>query len=379
MLFDFDEKTTAKPLKFKDGKFRIIHITDTHLDDDNIEQSVFLIEKSCEREKPDLAVITGDNVSNEDDSSVTKGYIDKLMSVFDKLGIPAAVTFGNHDSETGSMSREELMVYYNTHKSSISVDDGEELSGCGTYNIPVLSQDGNSLKFNIWIFDSHDYEDNYYANVFEDQVKWYKEKSDSLRRMNGGEKVYSLAFQHIIVPEIYEALKKTDRKKPYAFRHMYNKDEYYMFDAGRKNYGTLNETPCCGYYNHGQFAAMVEKGDVKAIFTGHDHTNAFGVEYKGIDILNSLSTRFNGDAFSTQYGYRIIDIDENKPSEYKTYVMHWFDLFSRKEIKDLKAENPAGYKTAKEVTLKGMKEKFILKICRGFARLFTGRKISYAD
>ena len=59
--------------------------------------------------------------------------------------------------------------------------------------------------------------------------------------------------------------------------------------------------------------AMVERGDVLAMFTGHDHSNAFGVKYQGIDIVNSLSTRYNGDAYSTQYGYRVIELDENAP------------------------------------------------------------------
>lgn len=376
------DNTTAKALQFgTDGKFKIMHITDTHLADDNIDASVWLIEKACDREQPDLVTITGDNVQNSDDASKTKGYIDKLMNVFDERNIPVAVTFGNHDSETGAMSREDLMAYYNTHSSSISLDDGAALSGCGTYSIPVMSSDGSKVKFNVWVFDSGDYDDEgHYGYVKMDQVEWYKAKSDALKAANGGEVIHSLVFQHIIVPEVYDALKKSDRKRLFSFSHMYNEDEYYMFDPEGINFGTLNETPCSGYYNDGQFDAMVEKGDVLAMFTGHDHTNAFGVKHKGIDIVNSLSTRYNGDAFSTQYGYRIIEVDENDTSKYTSRVEHWYDMFTLEDINNLrKSGDDYGYKLALDVDFKGFFQKGFDNFSRAIVSFFSGRTITYAD
>lgn len=377
--------TTAKPISFNDGNLRIMHITDTHLEDANVEASVWAIGEACDREKPDIVMITGDNVDNIGNPENTKELIDKLMNVFDERNIPAAVTFGNHDSESDSpnaMTREELMAYYNTHSSSISVDDGALLSGCGTYNIPVLSSDGKSIKFNIWVFDSGDYdEEGHYSCVRKDQIEWYKAKSDLLKLANGGKKVNSLVFQHIIVADVYDALKKADSATLFSFEHMYNENEYYTFDPEGTNFGTLNETPCSGYYNYGQFEAMVEKGDVLAMFTGHDHTNAFGVKHKGIDITNSLSTRYNGDAFSTQYGYRIIDVKEEDTSVYTTKVVHWFDMFTLSDVAALKAEgDDFGYKTALDIMFKGFFQNvFEFKIYRGLANLLTGGRVSYAD
>lgn len=378
-----DNSTTAKSIRFNaDGNLKIMHVTDTHLDADNIDASVWLIASACDKEKPDIVVITGDNVGNRGDISATKGYIDKLMSVFEDRDITVAVAFGNHDSECeNGMTREELMAYYNTYSCSISVDDGEALSGCGTYNIPVLASKSDDIKFNIWVFDSGSYdEEHHYANVLEDQVEWYKQKSDSLKTANNGNSVYSFAFQHTIVPDVYDALKKVEKRKLFSFPHMYNKNDYYMFDPNGINYGTFNETPCCGYYNHGQFEAMVEKGDVLGIFTGHDHTNAFGVQHKGIDIVNSLSTRYNGDRFSTQYGYRILEVSENNTSAYSSRVERWYDMFSREDIASLKVSgDKAGYETAKAVTYKGVGRKIFEKICRGFTTIFTGRQVSYED
>ena len=365
-----------QPLKFgEDGKFSVMHVTDTHLDSDNVDASVWLIGQALDRENPDLVVITGDNVYNDDDAEVTKGYITKLMTPFEERNIPVAVTFGNHDSERGAMSREELMAFYNTFSCSVSVDDGILLSGCGTYNLPVMSSDGTKIKFNVWVFDSGDYDDEgYYGYVKKDQIEWYKATSDALRLLNGGEKVYSLAFQHIIVPEVYDVLKKADGKPLFSFEHIINDGEYYMFDPENVNYGTLNETPCPGKQNDGQFDAMAEKGDVLAMFTGHDHTNAFGVKNQGIDIMNSLSTRYNGDAFSTQYGYRMLIIDENDTSTYETKVVHWYDMITFENMAEFD-----GHKTAFSVAFNGFFQKFFQNLWREVVSMFTGRTISYPD
>lgn len=359
----------------KNGKLKIMHITDTHLENDNIDMSVFLIDWACKKEKPDVAVITGDNVHNDDNAEVTKKYIDKLMSVFDSLNIPVAITYGNHDSEVGAMTRSELTDYYNTHASSLSYGDGPD---SGTYCVPVYSQN-DELKFNLWIFDSNDYDEKgRYGCVLPHQVEWYKKKSDEITASNGGKKVYSMAFQHMIVADVYDALKKTDKHHFYSFSHMYEKNDYYMFDPNVKNFGTLNETPCSGYYNHGQFDAMVEKGDVLAIFTGHDHTNAFGVRHKGIDIVNSLSTRFNGDRFSTQYGYRILEVDENDTSKYTSRNERWYNMFKKNDIASIKASGDEfGLKTAKSVTNKGRIQRFYTKVGRKFVQLVTGRQVTY--
>lgn len=376
----FAADDTDSSIRFgDDGKLKIMHVTDTHLEFENVEASVWAIGEACDIEKPDIVIITGDNVENYNNADDTKKIIDALMSVFEVRNIPVAVTFGNHDSEKGAMSREDLMAYYNTFSCSVSVDDGEALSGCGTYNIPVMSSDGEKVKFNLWVFDSNDYDANgNYACVKADQVEWYKAKSDELAAANGGEKVYSLVFQHIIVPEVYDALKKVDSEKLFSYEHIYNDGEYYMFDPEGVNYGTLNEMPCPGYENYGQFEAMVEKGDVLAMFTGHDHTNAFGVKHKGIDIMNSLSTRYNGDAYSTQYGCRIIEVDENDTSVYESRVIHWYDIFDiGYAVEELKNGDNYGFKTALDIAFKGFFEKIIIAVERGFVTAVTGRKVSY--
>ena len=374
---------TEKSISFgPDGKLKILHITDTHLKHNhNLDPTLWMVEKACDAEKPDIVMLTGDIVLNCDNAEDTRKLINALMNIFDSRNIPVAVTFGNHDSEQGAMSREELMAYYNTFSCSVSTDDGEALTGCGTYNIPVLSSDGKKVKFNLWVFDSGDYdEEGRYSCVQPDQIQWYEQTSDRLAAANGGERVNSLVFQHIIVGEIYDALLKTDSWKSYAYKHLYNKEEYYMFDPDRVNYGTIREYPCPGYENHGQFDAMVKKGDVLAMFTGHDHTNAFGVKYKGIDIVNSLSTRYIGLFHSTQCGYRVIEVDENDTSAYETRVMRMFDIYDYEAVKQEKQTGDNfKYKMAREFAFKGKFQKFATVAYGKFIEAVTGRQVTYPD
>ena len=103
-------------IKFNsNGKLKILHITDTHLKlNHNFDPTIRLVERACDAEKPDIVMLTGDIVFNCENAEDTKKMINALMNIFDSRGVPVAVTFGNHDSEQGAMTREELMAYYNT-------------------------------------------------------------------------------------------------------------------------------------------------------------------------------------------------------------------------------------------------------------------------
>ena len=379
------QKVTDTTIRFNsDGKLKILHIADTHLKyDKHFDASVWVIAEACDVEKPDLVVLTGDNTHPNEDPEKTKKLINALMNIFESRDIPVAVTFGNHDSETGPMTREEIMEYYQTFSCVIPIDNRENFKNCATLNVPVLASDSDKVNFNLWVFDSGDYDEDeprHYDRVRTEQIEWYKNTSAQLKKENGGETVNSVVFQHIIVPEIYDVLKKVDSKQPYAIKHIYNEDEYYMFDEEQVNYGTLNEKPCPGYYNDGQFDALVETGDVLAMFTGHDHTNAFGVRKDNIDIYTSPMTRYKGLAYTTQYGYRVVEIDENDTSSYETRVERLYDVFDFNYIKTAK-ENGDKYsaRIAFELAVKGAVQEGFMKLCQSVVELFTGDQVTYPD
>ena len=376
---------TDKTIRFdENGKLKILHIADTHLNyDKHFDASIWVIAEACDVEKPDLVVLTGDNTHPNEDPEKTKKLINALMNIFESRKIPVAVTFGNHDSEGGPMTREDIMEYYQTFSCVISTDNSESFKNCATFNVPVLASDSDKVNFNLWVFDSGDYDEDeprHYDRVRTEQIEWYKKTAAKLKKENGGKTVNSVVFQHIIVPEIYDVLKKTDSKQPYAIKHIYNEEDFYMFDSEQVNYGTLNEKPCPGYYNDGQFDALVETGDVLAMFTGHDHTNAFGVRNQNIDIYTSPMTRYKGLAYTTQYGYRVVEIDENDTSTYETRVERLYDVFDFDYIKTAK-DNGDKYSTriAFELAVKGTMQEGFMKLYQSVVELITGRQVTYPD
>ena len=366
-------------LRFNEnGKFKIMHVADTHLKYGmRVEETLWLIGVSCDRENPDLVVLTGDNLYNYDDANETKKLISELMNVFESRNIPVAITFGNHDSERGAMTRDELLDAYNAFSCSVS-NDVKELSGTGTYNLPILSSTSDKVAFNVWLFDSGDYdEEERYSQVQEDQIAWYREKSDALKEENGGEKVNSLVFQHIIVPEIYDALVKRDSSVSYSYRHIYNKGEYYHLNEENTNSGVLREKPCPGYYNYGQFDALVEQGDVLAMFVGHDHSNSFSVKHKGIDIVNTLSARYNWPFGSTRFGYRIITIDESDTTTYQTESVSYQDFITYEFANTKKDVDQFGYRLARRLAFKGIVRQAFDEFCFKVVEFFTDRKVRF--
>ena len=379
------QNETDKTIRFdKNGKLKILHIADTHLNyDKHFDASVWVIAEACDVEKPDLVVLTGDNTHPNEDPEKTKKLINALMNIFESRKIPVAVTFGNHDSEGGPMTREDIMEYYQTFSCVIPTDNSENFKNCATFNVPVLASDSDKVNFNLWVFDSGDYDEDeprHYDRVLTEQIEWYKKTAAKLKKENDGKTVNSVVFQHIIVPEIYDVLKKSDSKQPYAIKHIYNEEEFYMFDSEQVNYGTLNEKPCPGYYNDGQFDALVETGDVLAMFTGHDHTNAFGVRNQNIDIYTSPMTRYKGLAYTTQYGYRVVEIDEKDTSTYETRVERLYDVFDFSYIKTAK-DNGDKYSTrlAFELAVKGTVQEGFMKVYQSVVELITGRQVTYPD
>jgi hypothetical protein len=164
-----------------------------------------------------------------------------------------------------------------------------------------------------------------YDYVHEDQIEWYRNTSLALEEA-AGEKVYSLVFQHIIVPEIYDLMVEVEEsEKQYTYNGKHYKYEF--IDGVTKSCENFGEHPCPPNTNHGQVDAMLERGDVLGIVTGHDHTNSFVVNYNGIDFIQTPGITFQAYGAKEARGYRIIDIDEADTSTYTTYVVKYADVF----------------------------------------------------
>lgn len=308
-----------------DGKFQIMIFADVQ-DDVPIKETTLQMMNEClDKYKPDLVVYLGDN-----GVAVTENEYPTIKAITEPCvvrNVPYAIVFGNHDGER-EISKDTLLGYYQEF-GCLTTDADPDLYGCGNSNLTILSSDGKKTAFNLWFIDSGssnpDKEVGGYDEVKEDQIKWYKDTAAELKKANGGEAVPAILFQHIIMPEIYEAIYP---KLPFTMGKDYtiNGTTYFPVPFFNRHAGVILE-PCSPSFNtRGQWDAIVETGDVIATFHGHDHVNDFVATHNGIDIVNvpTVGCQAYSDAISRGAG--LITLDESDLTDYDYEMIYFFDM-----------------------------------------------------
>ena len=336
-----------------DGKLKILQVAD--LQDDEVlgDAPKQLLRAAVERTQPDLIMMTGDNIAGYDCLSKEEAEtaIHEFMDLFAEYGIPVAIVFGNHDDDQTALTKDEQIAIYETYDCFIgcrgvtatkTVGDST-VKNVGTYNIPVYkSKNSSKIVYNIWCFDSGNYnpdpEYGGYGYVMAEQVDWYVKTSRALQKANGGKVVPSIAFQHIAPPHIYHALKSVPPLTPGAKE--YENKWYSLPCSADRRTNWMHEKPCPPELNfadgYKQLDAMIDRGDVQAVFYGHDHKNHYVVPYEGIDLVSSAGCTYQ--SYNDWHrGFRLIEIDKNDLSRYTSSFypaaellgIDWFYLTSK--------------------------------------------------
>ncbi|KAE8646773.1 probable inactive purple acid phosphatase 29 [Cucumis sativus] len=275
----------------KNGEFKILQVADMHyangkstpcedvLPDQisscsDLNTTAFL-RRMILAEKPDFIVFTGDNIFGYDATDAAKS-LDAAFAPAIASNIPWAAVLGNHDQES-TLSREGVMKHIVGLKSTLSKVNPsgmKTINGFGNYNLEVSGVKGSDFEnksvLNLYFLDSGDYSTvpgiYGYGWIKPSQQFWFQLTSAMLKRAYTGKPfpqktaAPGLTFFHIPLPE------------------------YSSFDAS--NYtGVLQDVGISSpSVNSGFFTAMVEAGDVKAVFTGHDHLNDFCGLLTGINL-----------------------------------------------------------------------------------------------
>ena len=133
------------PLKFKDGKFKIMVVGDLHEGYYPKEESISkkktadtmkLLRKAMEELEPDLVVFAGDQGKADDDAGM-RAVISRITAPFVSRNVPLALVFGNHDRECELPLERQLELYAQEYENFYTYDAVPELTGCGNCNILV--------------------------------------------------------------------------------------------------------------------------------------------------------------------------------------------------------------------------------------------------
>lgn len=319
----YAEQTEHAKLQFNpNGKLKIVQFNDTQDDEYIDRRTVQLMEKVLDSEKPDFVVINGDCITGGCDTPLeVKHAINNIAQPMEHRKIKWAITFGNHDEDStqnSGVNEDEMLKIYMSYAYNINTSEVKDLTGTGNMNLLIKNSKGTDAAFNLWLFDSGRYAPQTIAGQnFQgyptwdwlrfNQVNWYSETSKKVEQQ-WGHKIPSLVFIHIPLWEYrYMWFGSVDERT----------DAQHSIAVKRHNIvGERNEDECPGPVNSGLFSAMLERGDVKGVFCGHDHVNTYMGNYYGILLGYSGSTGFGayglpGADRNRLRGARIFNLDEN--------------------------------------------------------------------
>jgi len=223
-------------------------------------RTVGFIGKILDVEKPDLVVLTGDQVHH--DIYDTQSALFKVVVPMIERSIPWVAVFGNHDSEGPyALSRMEQMSILQDLPFSLCESGPEEVDGIGNFYLQVLplaSAPSQLPLSTLYFLDSHGQIPSIirpdYDPIKQSQIDWFSKTSQALRRTreeddNNNPSHLAMVFQHIPLPEFgYRSLRiyKGHRREP--------------TEGPRSNSG---------------FYKILVKERISGLFCGHDHVNNF--------------------------------------------------------------------------------------------------------
>ncbi|XP_061964355.1 probable inactive purple acid phosphatase 28 [Populus nigra] len=298
------KKSPHLPLRFNsDGTFKILQVADMHYGTGMLTRcrdvlasefdycsdlnTTRFLKRIIQSEKPDFIAFTGDNIFGPSTHDAAESLLRAFGPAMDS-GLPWAAVLGNHDQES-TMTREELMSFislmdYSVSQTNPPVDDlssaaegdvTKNIDGFGNYNLRVYGAPGSHLAnrsvLNLFFLDSGDREVvqgiRTYGWIKESQLRWLrsvskgyqgqKQDNNHLEEASVCAIPPAMVFFHIPIPEIQQ---------------LYT----------QQIVGKFQQRVSCSSMNSGVLQTIISMGVVKAVFVGHDHTNDFCGNLKGI-------------------------------------------------------------------------------------------------
>lgn len=309
------ETAPNEPLRFRDGRFKIVQFTDPQDGPVFHPRTKAAMERILDAEKPDLVVVTGDLLSTGDfqNKEQVRASLEAMAQPMVRRGVPWAVTFGNHDCDALDrlgITKQDMMSWIRALPHNRNTDDPADVPGVGNNALRVLGRSSKPALV-VWLLDSHSYAPEEIAGqklgsygwIQPEQIGWYAQTSRAIER-EAGAKVPGLMFFHIPLPEFGA-----------------------MYAAGMANEGERNDDECPSLINSGLFGAILARGDVAGVFVGHDHVNTYVGTWYGVRLgyagnIGYATYGLKGEERDRLRGARVLEIEKQDPRSFRTrYVL----------------------------------------------------------
>ena len=307
-------------LSFRNGTFKVMQIADTQELSFVSRDTVLLLEMAVLLEKPDLVVFTGDQIHGMDPTfrlGNVKANVEKtlykLTKPMVKAGVPFAVTYGNHDSQVGLTNAEQAEIYGTFAGYAPGRRRGDD--DPGTFYLPVFGKDGETA-LNLFVFDTGTQDaDGAYRPVTKVQLDFFRETCGNGKK--------TAVFQHMPVPEFYDALEEVSKGTPGAVEAFRTRAGKYVRLPAKavEEGGFMGESPAVPDENGGEFDALKENGNVLFIAVGHDHSNSYVTEKDGIGLIYTQGAGFHVYGPGEDRGVRIFEFPEDDPAAFTTRTL----------------------------------------------------------
>lgn len=320
-------------LNFKDGKFKILQLSDMQDTYVTNVDTPRLVKALIEKVKPDLIVLTGDqikgygiyfNFGSERKNADTT--LTNLLKPIAESNIPFTAVFGNHD-EFGSATKDFQWSIYNRYENFIGENFDVDF---------VEIKDGDDTKFVVYLFDTVLDSEGHYVNLSSETIKKFKDIQEALFK-KCKKYVPAIAFQHIPPEEIYSCLKASDKPQKGYFQGAgkYSDKYYTMPDYAKNDRSFMGENAAVLCNTKEQLDALCKHNDVKGLYFGHDHNNSFVVKYNNLDLGYTQGCGFNVYGPGKNRGGRVFEIN-SEDGTYETYTVTEGDLDNFKEKRIIK-------------------------------------------
>lgn len=324
------ENENQKPkLRFSSsGTFQILQLTDLHYGEEPSTDwgplqdvmSTLMIRSVLTHEKPDLIVLSGDQITADNIDANATAVLDQISNLLEEFAIPYALVFGNHDDnnywktvENGTdirhaarTSRVTLMNAHARHSHALGQVGPSTANGVSNYVLPVYNykqqnstddtnnreqmkegDDQDSVQLQIMLLDSGG--GSMTEEIVLNQLDWYMQQRQQSSLDNTF--IPAVAFQHIPTQEF---------------------GNYWKTPADNTNGRAA--AVCSGFHGEPQIAPLendphgeiqfLQRNDPSLLFlaVGHNHGNSYCCPAVSSSSSNQTNNTNNNNSLHLCFG-----------------------------------------------------------------------------